>query len=191
MKVYIKTEDSMKLRKDDCIALVIDIQEKLFPFIEGKDRMVQNQLRLIGGLQALGVPSIVTEQYRKGIGPTISPIIELIGDKFEYMEKMEFSCLENEAIKERVMATGRKNIIIIGIEAHVCILQTTLDALEAGMKPVVVADCTGSRLAANRDIALGRMRSEGAVITSYESLLFELLVRSGTPEFKEISKLVK
>lgn len=181
----------MKIQKEDCLALVIDIQERLFPFISGIEVLLKNQVKLIKGMQILGVPILVTEQYRKGIGQTIDSIMQLFGDGFEYMEKMEFSCLENQAIKDFVIGSGKKNLIIIGIEAHVCVLQTVLDSIQLGLHPVVIADCIGSRNIYNKETAIERMRSAGATITTMESILFELLVKSGTQEFKEISKLVK
>lgn len=181
----------MKIQRNDCLALVIDVQEKLFPFISGNEKMLRNQINLIKGVQVLGIPTIVTEQYRKGIGPTVKPILELFGDNFTYLEKFEFSCFENSAIKEAVLASGRKKILIIGIEAHVCVMQTVLDAFDCGLEPVVIADSIGSRDIYNKEIAIERMRNNGAVITTTESILFELLVQSGTQEFKEISKIVK
>lgn len=181
----------MKIQREDCLALVIDIQEKLFPYISGCEEMLQNQLKFIKGMQVLGIPVIITEQYRKGIGPTVSPIIELFGGNFGYLEKLEFSCLENAIIKEALIKTGKKHILIIGIEAHVCVMQTVIDAVDCGLMPVVPADCIGSREQYNKEIAIGRMHSAGAVISTSESILFELLVKSGTQEFKDISKIVK
>ncbi len=181
----------MRIQRNDCLALIIDIQEKLFPHISENQIMLRNQIKLIKGSQVLGLPAIVTEQYRRGIGPTVAPIIELFGDNFTFKEKTEFSCFENSEIKESILHANKKNLVIIGIEAHVCVMQTVLDAIDLGQKPIVLADCIGSRDPYNKAVAIERMRSSGATIATAESLLFELLVKSGTEEFKQISSIVK
>lgn len=180
----------MRIIREQAAGLVIDIQEKLFPFITGNEILAVNSGILIKGLQVLKVPILVTEQYTKGLGPTIRPLRELLGTAAP-MEKLAFSCCDDPSIMGQLAALKKKFIIITGIEAHVCVLQTATDLLERGFIPVVAEDCVSSRRLNDKDMAMNRLRRMGAVITTYESVLFELLRYSGTEEFKAISKLVK
>lgn len=180
----------MRIRKDHAIALIIDVQERLFPFIAENEILAKNIGILIEGLKILGVPVFVTEQYVKGLGPTIEPISALIKGLPGY-EKMSFSCCDDPSIMEGIALSGKDFVIVAGIESHVCVLQTVIDLKKNGYTPVVVEDCVSSRTLANKNTAIHRMRQEGAIFTTYESLLFELLQVSGTEQFKAISKLVK
>jgi len=180
----------MRINREDCTALVIDIQERLFPHVAGKEELLRRCLILLEGLRLLEVPVSVTEQYPKGLGPTLPEIREAL-DPFSPTEKMAFSCCDEPAYRSTIDHSNRRTVIICGIETHVCVLQTVVDLLELGFHPVVVADCTGSRNTADRQVALERMRQEGAVVTTCESILFELARVSGTPLFKSISRLVK
>lgn len=180
----------MRILKENTIGLVIDIQERLVPVMEEKELLVENCGKLIQGLQVLGVPLLVTQQYTKGLGETIPEIKSLISD-FQYIEKKDFSCFDEPACSEKLVATGAKHVIICGIESHVCVLQTAIDLKEAGYVPVVVMDCISSRSFDNVDLAAERFRYEGILMTSLESVLFELTRSAGAPGFKEISKLVK
>jgi len=138
----------------------------------------------------LEVPLVVTEQYPKGLGTTVAEIASLIAED-PLVEKITFSCCDEPALLQTVPIQNRKTIIICGIEAHVCVLQTVIDFLAAGYSAVVVEDCISSRNPNDKQIAIERMRAEGAVITTCESILFELLRIAGTEEFKSISRLVK
>lgn len=180
----------MRILQEESAALVIDIQERLFPFIYENESLTRNVAILIQGLKALQVPLMVTEQYTKGLGPTIAPLRSVLGDE-SVTEKQSFSCCDEPEIMKRIHSTGKKNIIICGIESHVCVLQTVIDLLELGFMPVVVEDCISSRRLNDKQMAVNRMRRAGAVVTTCESILFELLRYSGTAEFKAISKLVK
>jgi nicotinamidase-related amidase len=180
----------MRILKENSAGLIIDIQEKLFPFIFENEQLTRNTQILIEGLKVLDVPLIVTQQYTKGLGETITPVAESLGD-FKYLEKTAFSCCDDNGFNIELAETNRKFIIITGIETHVCVLQTTIDLLEKNFIPVVVEDCVSSRRLNDKNFAIERMRREGAVITTYESILFELLRYSGTDQFKAISKLVK
>jgi nicotinamidase-related amidase len=180
----------MRILKDQTAGLVIDIQEKLFPFISGNELLANNAGILIMGLQALSIPILVTEQYTKGLGPTIKPIQELFPGG-QVIEKLAFSCCDEPAFMSQLSGLGKKFIVITGIESHVCVLQTALALLEHNYIPVVVEDCVSSRRLNDKNMAIYRMRRSGAVITTYESALFELLRFSGTGEFKVISRLVK
>ena len=180
----------MRIQKDDTLAVIIDIQELLFPLISENKKIEKNTVTLVKGLKELGIDIIVTQQYTKGLLPTVKSIAEAIG-KFEHIEKMSFSCCDEAQFAEELVVKGKKNIIIAGIETHVCVLQTVVDLIELGYQPVVVEDCVSSRNPNDKKIAIERMRTEGAIITTYESLLFELLQYSGTDTFKAISRLVK
>jgi nicotinamidase-related amidase len=180
----------MRILREKTIGLVIDIQERLVPVMEENEQFVENCSKLIQGLQILGLPILVTQQYTKGLGETIDEIKSLIPD-FQYIEKKDFSCLDEPVFAEKLALSGAKNVIICGIESHVCVLQTAIDLKEAGYNPVVVFDCVSSRSFDNIDLAAERFRYEGIMMTSFESILFELTRSAGAPGFKEISKLVK
>jgi nicotinamidase-related amidase len=180
----------MRILKDRTAALVIDIQERLFPLIFENEQLVRNTNILIAGLKVLSIPVFVTEQYVKGLGPTVAPIAASL-EGIKRTEKMSFSCCDEPRLMEGIAVTGKENIIITGIESHVCVLQTVLDLLRNGYHPVVVEDCISSRRENDKRMAVERMRQAGAIITTSESILFELLRYSGTEQFKAISRLVK
>jgi nicotinamidase-related amidase len=180
----------MRILKDQAIGVLIDVQEKLAPHIHGIEAVVSRQQVLIKGMQVLGVPLLVTEQYTKGLGATLPQLQENLSH-YRPMEKMAFSCLDDPVFEEALKESGRKAVILSGIETHVCVLQTVLDLLEDGYQPVVIEDCVSSRKESDKLIALSRMEKEGAVISSVESILFELCRISGTETFKQISRLVK
>ena len=179
-----------RIQREQAAGLVIDIQEKLFPFISGHEDLAVKSGILIRGLQVLKIPIVITEQYTKGLGPTIQPVRELF-DPNSHLEKLAFSCCDDPTIMDRLNSMDKKFIIITGIEAHVCVLQTAIDLLERHFVPVIVEDCVSSRRLNDKNMAISRMRRMGALITTYESVLFELLRFSGTEEFKAISRLVK
>lgn len=180
----------MILDRHHTLALCVDIQERLLPHIHGHEELIRRTAILIKGLRVVNVPIVVTEQYTKGLGTTVPEISEALGS-YEPIEKMSFSCCGNPDVEAAVLVNSRHQIIVFGIEAHVCVQQTVLDLIAQGQKVVVVDDCVSSRSANDRRIALERMRDAGAVISTMESVLFELLRVSGTQEFKSISALVK
>ncbi|MDO9254667.1 MAG: hydrolase [Bacteroidales bacterium] len=180
----------MRILKENTIGIFIDIQEKLFPHMQEMDQLEQNLITLAAGFKVLEIPFLVTEQYPKGLGFTILPLKMSIGD-YSAIEKMAFSCCDEPQFANILSTTGRKNVILCGIETHVCVLQTALDLLQSGYQPVVIEDCVSSRKLSDKLTAIERMRQEGAIITSLESILFELTRNSGTETFKAISKLVK
>jgi nicotinamidase-related amidase len=169
--------------------LIVDVQEKLVPLIADAGRMIANSRRLIAGAKILGVPAFATEQYPKGLGPTV-PALKALFDSIP--DKLAFSCAEvlswGTAAEQ---SDNRYQIVVAGIEAHVCVLQTVFDLLAAGFQVFVPADAVASRGELDWKLALDRMSSGGAVITTTESVLFEWCERSGTPEFKQISQLIK
>lgn len=180
----------MRITKENTIGLIIDIQERLVPAMFEKEDLIKSCSTLIEGLLALNVPLMVTQQYTRGLGETVEEIKKLVSD-FNYIEKRDFSCCDEPAVMEKLESLSAKNIIICGIEAHVCVLQTAVDLKAAGYNPVVVMDCVSSRMPQSIEMAKERFRHEGILMTSYESVLFELTRSSAAPEFKAISKLVK
>ncbi len=180
----------MRLYRERSIGLIVDTQEKLFPHIDGHEALAVNMARLITGLQILGVPLLWAEQYTRGLGQTIPVLAELLRE-YPRFEKLSFSCCGEPSLLSALKLSGRRCVIIAGIEAHVCVLQTALDLLSGAFLPVVVEDCVSSRRQADKAAALQRMRQEGTRITTSESLLFELLGAAGTDTFRQISRLVK
>ena len=180
----------MRILRENTVALVVDIQEKLFPHIHDNEQLKKNMEILVDGLKALEVPMMVTEQYKKGLGATIQGLSEKVATCPTF-EKMAFSCLDDEAFTQKFENEGYKTAILFGVEAHICLLQTALDLKAEGYVPIVVEDCVGSRNPENKRIAISRMFQQGIIVTSYESLLFELCRFAGSDTFKTISKLVK
>ncbi|HKL99196.1 MAG TPA: isochorismatase family protein [Mobilitalea sp.] len=181
----------MRIIAEDTLALVVDFQERLVPVIQNSSELLKNTEILIKGLKTLGVPMIVTQQYTKGIGMTVPSIIEALGGDIEFNDKLTFSCVDDTMIYQKVMESGKKNIIVCGIEAHICVLQTIIDLIAKGYHVILVENCIGSRKENDRAVAVRRAAAEGAIITTYESILFELTRVSKTEVFKEISRLIK
>jgi nicotinamidase-related amidase len=180
----------MKMHKENTVALMIDIQEKLFPLVAERDQLLKRSTILIQGLKIFGIPLIATQQYSRGLGETINDIRSLI-KSFSPIDKLAFSCCGEPNFMNKISNTEIENAIVFGIEAHVCVLQTVLDLLDEGYQPIVVEDCVSSRERNDKQIAIARMRHEGAVVTTYESLLFEICEKSGTDRFKALSRLIK
>ncbi|HKJ80334.1 MAG TPA: isochorismatase family protein [Prolixibacteraceae bacterium] len=180
----------MRIKKENTVGLIIDIQEKLFPVMWEKEKLLKNCTTLIKGLEELSCPLVVTQQYTKGLGDTVGGIKEAVS-AFKYIEKSAFSCCDEPTVINQLKELGAKNVIICGIESHVCVLQTAIDLKQAGFNPVVVMDCVSSRAQTSIELAKERFRFENIMMASYESILFELTRTSGTPEFRAISKLVK
>jgi nicotinamidase-related amidase len=179
-----------RIRRAKAGLLVVDIQERLLPAMCDKERVVENAVRLVKGAAILGVPVFATEQYRKGIGATVPEVAATIPG-FAPVEKLTFSACGVSGFAQALKASGVEDVILCGIEAHVCVAQTCLDLLDEGFTPFVASDAVSSRTAANRQIGLERMREGGAIIVSTEMILFELLARAGTDEFKQVLFLVR
>ena len=180
----------MRITRENTVGLVIDIQERLLPAMAEQENLLHTCKILTEGSQVLGIPLTVTQQYAKGLGETVEPIRSLIAD-FNPIEKRDFSCCDESTVMDQLKAQNAKNVIICGIESHVCVLQTAIDLKEAGYVPVVVMDCVSSRSLDHVDLAAERFRHEGIMMTSYESILFELTRSAAAAEFRAISKLVK
>ena len=175
--------------KEQTALLVIDVQERLMPVIHEQEKIFANVNKLLRGAEILSLETIITEQYPKGLGNTCKEVE--IGEGKTLIEKVCFSCMLSEPVTEQLKLTNKKSLIICGVEAHICVLKTALDALKNGYEVHVVADAVSSRTPENKQIAIDRMRQSGAFITSVESILFMLLDKAGTDEFKAISKLIK
>ena len=180
----------MRINKDEAVAVIIDIQERLFPHIEDNEVLQKNTSVLINGMKILGIPLLCTEQYPAGLGKTITGINMLL-ECASPVEKIAFSCCDEPLFMKKLGDLRKRFVILAGIETHVCVLQTCLDLLGKSYIPVVVVDCVGSRKSTDRQTALQRMQSEGAILTTSESLLFELCRVAGNDQFKDISKLIK
>lgn len=178
-----------KLTSPHASLLVIDLQEKLVPVMTEPAPLLKNAERLIRVASLLQIPTIATEQYPAGLGPTVAAIKEAL-DTIVPFEKLLFSAC-TPAVSEAMAGIGRKQIIVTGIEAHVCVQQTALDLLQGGYGVWLCADAVSSRRAYDRDIALERMRDAGVIITTTESVIFELLGQAGTDQFKQVLKLIK
>ena len=174
------------------LLLIVDVQERLFNAMdaERRDDMIKNIKILATTGQRLGVPLLVTEQYPKGLGATLTELRVLL-DGVTPLEKTAFSCCHADGFLDRVTATGADHVIAMGIEAHVCVLLTALDLLARGFRVSVVADAVCSRTRANHDLGLEQARQAGAVVTATETVVFQLLGRADTDAFREISKLLR
>lgn len=179
------------LRPEDCALAVIDIQEKLLPPIFEKERLVRNSQLLVRLADILSLPVLVSTQYVKGLGPTIPEITSLLPE-VEVMDKLEFGCFGNDAYCTAVGKLANRNTLLLcGMEAHICVMQTALGALNQNMNVHVAADAVSSRTELNWKLGLNRMQAAGAVMSSTEMMIYELLGKSGTPAFKEMLKHLK
>ena len=175
------------LRRDDAVLVVIDMQERLLPVMADRERVVENALKLVKFARIIGLPILFTEQ--QNLGETIAELRVELKD-IEPLIKLEFDCFESPAFTDRLSQLKRNTLIIFGIEAHICVAQTALHAL-SHYKVQVVSDAVSSRSPHNREVALQRLRQAGNIVTSTEMVIYELLGRAGTAEFREALKLVK
>ncbi len=178
------------LSREDAVLLVVDVQGKLAQLMDGKDDLFANLRLMIRGARVLDVPVVVTEQYPQGMGSTVPEIAELL-DGIDAISKTSFSCCGEPAFTDALQPLGRSQVLLTGIETHICVQQTALDLVHRGYAVQVVADAVSSRTAENRRIGLEKMRDAGVVITSTETALYELLHEAGGPQFKAILQLVK
>lgn len=175
-----------------CALIVVDIQEKLLPPIFNKDTMVKNSQLLIRLAKILNMPVMVTTQYTKGLGATVPEIASLLSDVAP-IDKLEFGCFGSDLFRSKLKSLpgNRNTVLLCGMEAHICVMQTALGALNDGYLVHVASDAVGSRAEWNWKIGLERMKSAGAVISSTEMMMYELLRCSGTPAFKELLQYLK
>ncbi len=179
-----------RIKADDTVFLLIDVQEKFVPHIFGIDDVTANCIRMVKGCSELGVPIIVTEQYPEGLGRTVEQLRDALGDFTPY-EKLTFSLFENEKIASAVRDLGRPNLLLAGIEAHVCLIKTALDGLANGYNVHWIADAISSRTKRNAHVASRRAFQCGAFSSSTEMALFQMMTSSMDAPFRAISKIVK
>ena len=177
---------------DHCALVVVDIQERLLPPIFNKDSLVKNAQLLIRLAKILSMPILLSTQYKKGLGDTVPDVATLLDD-VRPIDKLEFSCFGSDHFRAAVKSLpGQRNTVLIcGMEAHICVMQTALGALNDGYLVHVAADAVGSRAESNWKIGIDRMRAAGAVISSTEMMMYELLRCSGTSQFKELLPYLK
>lgn len=178
------------LTPENTVLIIVDVQGKLAQLMHKKEALFENLQRIIKGSQILGIPILWAEQNPEGLGPTIPEVARLLSN-IQPISKFSFSCCGSERFMQELEALDRKQVLIAGIEAHVCVYQTTMDLLELGYEVQIVADAVSSRAAENREIGLARMKDAGASLTSTETALFELLKVARGVKFKEILKIVK
>jgi nicotinamidase-related amidase len=175
-----------KLDPKRAALVVVDVQEGFRKAVPSFERVAKATGTLVGGAEAVGIPIKITEQYPKGLGETAPEVSEKLPDGVDPIEKVVFSAAEADGFD----LDGRKQALVCGIETHVCVNQTVLDLLDQGVEVHVAADAVGSRTQENREVGLEKMERAGAVVSSVETALFELVGRAGTDEFKTVQKLI-
>jgi len=180
----------MKIKRDDAFFLFIDIQEKFIPHIHKSSELLKQISILIQGVETLKIPYIVSEQNPDKLGQTENSISRLM-QQYSPFHKMCFSCAENDSLLQKIKESGRNSIILCGIEAHICVLQTAMDLIDLGFKVYVLEDGVSSRTEFHKQNGLNRIRQHSGIITNIESVLFELCGIAGTDEFRLVSKLIK
>ncbi len=170
--------------------LVVDVQEKLMQVMRRRQQVTDNIVKLLHLSQLYRRPVILTEQYPKWLGPTLPEIIAPLRT-YEPIRKMHFNCCDEDVFIERLESEGLKNIVITGVEAHICIFQTCVSILERGYRVHVPQDAVDSRTNANLHVGLELMNKAGALITSTETVIYQILKKAGTDEFKKMLKLMK
>jgi len=178
------------LTVENIALLIIDVQGKLAQLMQGKEVLFENLQRMIKGAQILGIPIIWTEQNPRGLGPTIPEVAPLLSNS-QPIHKLSFSCCGNEDFMRELRALNRKQILITGIETHICVYQTAMDLINLGYEVEVVADAVSSRTVENKQIGLEKVRDGGGKLTSTETALFELLKVAEGEKFKEILQIMK
>ena len=180
----------MLMNAEQSCLLIVDVQERLAPAMSDPARVIRHCGILLQAANRLSIPVVVSEQYPKGLGPTVQDLQPLLPPEGA-AAKMQFSCAADPEILRRLHASQRKQIIIAGIESHVCVLQTAIGLKEKGFNVFVVEDASASRMPANEVLAADRMRQENIALASTEMAIFEWLGKAGTLEFKELSALIR
>jgi len=180
------------LQADQCALVVVDMQEKLLPPIFNKDQLIKNSQLLIRLARVLNIPLVVTTQYAQGLGAVVPEVASLIGDA-RFIDKLDFSCFGSNDFRSilKSLPGNRNTVLLCGMEAHICVMQTALGALNDGYLVHVASDAIGSRVRWNLDIGIDRMRTAGVVISTTEMMIYELLRCSGTQQFKEMLPYLK
>jgi nicotinamidase-related amidase len=178
------------IKKDDCVLLVLDIQGTLFTTMYKKDEMLEVSLKMIEFAKKTGIPIVATEQYPKGLGPSL-PEIQKALPEVEFMPKTSFSCFGEEKFDAKLRALGRKTVIVVGMETHICVNQTTLDGIAKGYHMYLIADAITSFSKFDTKMAFRRLRAAGATIATSEMAMFEILRVAKTPDFKKCFDMLK
>jgi len=182
------------LNREDAVLVVVDVQERLVPAIDKElyGRSLKNFKIAIEAAGTLGLPIVLTEQYPRGLGRTVPDVLQALdGKTYERIEKVSFSCARDETFLAVLARTARRQVILIGMEAHVCVYQTSVDLVNAGYEVFVLDDAVSSRFVHNYQSGIAALRVAGAGIVSTETAVFQLLKVAGTPEFKKISSLLR
>lgn len=177
----------MKGKPNDCVFLIIDVQDRLIETISEHDKIVLNILDLIKAAEVLGVPVLATEQEK--LGETVAEIKTLLSGPV--FRKLIFSCCGSKEFMTRLKQTGKRTVIVCGIETHICVVQTVLDLINRHYRVLVVKDATSSHAAIDKETAMERMKGSGATITTTEAVIYELTERAGTEEFRKILEIIK
>lgn len=183
------TKDNKTPTVENSTLMVVDMQDRLLPAIFESDTIVQNVQKLITGAEILGVDVMITEQYPKGLGHTSKGLV--FSPEIPVFEKNSFSCMMHSGINDYLIKNGSRHLILCGVESHICVLKTALDAVSKGYTVHVVADAVSSRTIENKNYSLMRMQQSGIFIVSVEMILFMLMDCAGTYQFRAISKLIK
>lgn len=179
----------MRITAENTMVIAIDYQEKLVPAMADNETLINKTKILLGGCRALQIPLVVTTQYAKGLGNMVENLKTEI-ENVPIIDKHCFSVWENEKVRSEI-PKGTKNIILCGMESHICVLQSVIDLQEAGYQTIIVADCIASREREDKAYALVRGEKEGSIITTAEAILYEMMADSKHTAFKQISALVK
>jgi len=182
---------SFSLDREKTGLLIVDVQEKLFPKMERIEELYRGIKKIVRGFQVMNLPIVVSEQYPEGLGQTIPQLRSLLGDHYPLISKTTFSCMADAECQKTILDQPVTQWVVIGIEAHVCVLQTARDLVQAGKDVVIVNDAIGSRSIYDFSSAIAEARDCGARVSTTETVLFELIRDSKAPEFKEISRLVQ
>lgn len=180
----------MLIKPEESCLIVIDMQERLVPAMQAPARTIRNAGVLIQAADRLDIPILMTEQYPKGLGPTVKQLNGLSG-KAQVIEKIHFSCMQEQGFADAFRALGRRQAVIAGMEAHICVLQTGVQLMDEGYEIFVVTDATSSRTLESEQACLDRLQSCGAGIVTTEMVVFEWLGQAGTDAFKELLPLIK
>jgi len=180
----------MLIRSGDSVLIVIDVQEHLVPAMQAPARTLHNIKVLLRAAQENSVPVILTEQYPKGLGPTVPSVATAAGDA-PVVSKLHFSCMEEEKFSGVFKRLGRQQAVLAGMEAHICVVQTAASMLEEGYEVFVVSDATASRTLDSERACLARLSASGANVVTTEMVVFEWLGKAGTPAFKRLLPIIK
>ncbi len=178
------------LERDNTLLLIVDVQGKLATLMQDRDTYLNNLKILIKSAEILQLPVIWAEQLPDKLGPTLPEIAEHLND-YQPIAKSSFSCFGNNDLRQALSAAGKSQILVTGIETHICVYQTALDLIRLNKEAHIVCDAVSSRIASNKEVGLQKMKDAGAQLTSTETCLFELMKCADIPEFKQIARLLK